>query len=60
MVCVGVRALRDGFDCRGRRSLLDSSFPAADSSDDDLGMDIEQFENPHYNPDSEQGIIRIL
>ena len=41
-------------------SVLDSSFPAADSSDDDLGMDIEQFENPHYNPDSEQGIIRIL
>ena len=41
-------------------SLLDSSFPAADSSDDDLGMDIEQFENPHYNPDSEQGVIIIL
>ena len=29
-------------------TLLDSSFQGADSSDDDLGFDIELLENPQY------------
>ena len=28
--------------------LLDSSFQGADSSDDDLGFEIEELENPYY------------
>ena len=32
-------------------TMLDSSFTGCDSSDDDLGMSIEEIENPHFDPD---------
>ena len=36
-------------------TLLDSSFQGADSSDDDLGFDIELLENPQYVEETADG-----
>ena len=40
-------------------TLLDSSFQGADSSDDDLGFDIELLENPQYVERTADGKYRI-
>ena len=41
-------------------TMLDSSFTGCDSSDDDLGMSIEEIENPHFDPDQGKQNSNIL